>query len=65
MPPALDEIDALLRITPVFRRLAPEDRRRIAQAATVKRYQKGDIRNRVGAALERGRRDAARTRRAP
>lgn len=39
----LDEIDALLRITPVFRRLSPEDRRRIAQAATLKRYQKGDV----------------------
>src|SRR5262245_277890 len=43
MPPAPDEIDALLRVTPVFRRLAPEDRRRIAQVAKVKRYQKGDV----------------------
>jgi CRP-like cAMP-binding protein len=38
-----DEIEAVLRVTPVFRRLMPEDRRRVAQAATVRRYEKGAV----------------------
>lgn len=38
----IEDVDALLRITPVFRRLAREDRVKIAQAATIRRYAKGD-----------------------
>jgi CRP/FNR family transcriptional regulator len=38
-----EEVDALLRSTPVFRRLAPEDRLRIAGAATVRHYARGDV----------------------
>lgn len=36
-----EDVEALLRATPVFRRLAPEDRATVAQAATVRRYEKG------------------------
>jgi CRP/FNR family transcriptional regulator, dissimilatory nitrate respiration regulator len=43
MTESVEDIDALLRVTPVFRRLAPDDRRRIAQAATIRRYEKGMI----------------------
>lgn len=41
MSPDLDELDALLAATPVFRKLSPPDRRTVAQAATLKRYEKG------------------------
>ena len=41
--PTVDEVDALLRITPIFKKLSPEDRRRVAQAASVKRYAKGEL----------------------
>lgn len=40
---SVDEVEELLKITPVFRKLSPEDRRTVAHAATVKRYAKGDI----------------------
>jgi len=36
-----NDIEALLRATPVFKRLAPEDRSTVAQASTVRRYAKG------------------------
>jgi CRP/FNR family transcriptional regulator len=36
-----DDVEALLRATPVFRRLTPEDRATVARASTVRRYQKG------------------------
>jgi CRP-like cAMP-binding protein len=37
------EIEALLRVTPVFQQLAPEDRRRVAEGSTVRKYVKGDV----------------------
>lgn len=37
----LDQLDALLAATPVFRKLSPQDRLTVAQAATLKRYEKG------------------------
>lgn len=37
-----DDADALLRATPVFRRLSPEDRATVAQAAVARRYEKGE-----------------------
>jgi CRP-like cAMP-binding protein len=36
-----DDVEALLRATPVFRRLSPEDRATVAVASTVRRYEKG------------------------
>ena len=41
--PSVDEVDALLKVTPVFRKLSPEDRRTVAQAATIRRFAKGDL----------------------
>jgi Cyclic nucleotide-binding domain len=41
--PSVDEIDAVLRVTPVFRKLTAEDRRTVAQAATIKHYGKGEV----------------------
>ena len=41
--PSLEEVDALLRVTPVFRKLSQEDRRTVAQEATIKRYGKGEL----------------------
>ena len=41
--PSVDEIEALLRVTPVFRKLSAEDRRTVAQAATIKHYGKGEV----------------------
>ena len=38
----LDQLDALLAATPVFRKLSPQDRRTVAQHASLKRYEKGD-----------------------
>ena len=35
------EIEAVLRVTPVFRRLAPQDLHTIAQHAAVRHYDKG------------------------
>jgi CRP-like cAMP-binding protein len=43
MSASLEEIDALLRVTPVFRKLSPEDRRTVAQAATIRHYEKGEL----------------------
>jgi CRP-like cAMP-binding protein len=43
MPTRADEIDEVLRVTPVFQKLAPEDRRKIAEAARLRRYDKGEI----------------------
>src|SRR5687768_10550934 len=39
----LEELDALLRATPVFRRLSLEDRRKVAEAASIRRYDKGEV----------------------
>lgn len=38
----IDEVDALLRVTPVFKKLAATDRQTIALAASIRRYAKGD-----------------------
>ena len=35
------EVEAVLRVTPVFRKLAPQDLHTIAQHATVRQYEKG------------------------
>ena len=43
MPATIDDIDAVLRVTPVFQKLVPEDRRKVAEAAAVRRYSKGQI----------------------
>ena len=37
----VDDVDAILARTPVFRRLAPQDRRRVAEATTVRQYPRG------------------------
>jgi CRP/FNR family transcriptional regulator len=42
MPDGAADAEALLRNTPVFRNLSPEDRRTVARAATVRRYPKGE-----------------------
>lgn len=42
VPTPVEEVDALLRVTPVFRKLSPEDRHTIARAASVRRYARGD-----------------------
>jgi CRP-like cAMP-binding protein len=36
-------IEELLRTTPIFSRLSPDDRRKIAEVATVKQFSRGDI----------------------
>jgi CRP-like cAMP-binding protein len=41
MPLPEQEVEALLRVTPVFRRLAAEDRQTIGRAAHVRRYERG------------------------
>ena len=38
----MPEIEELLRTTPIFSRLSPEDRRKIAGVATVKHFSRGD-----------------------
>jgi CRP-like cAMP-binding protein len=38
----VEDIEAVLRVTPVFRALAPADRRRVAEAATIRHYRKGE-----------------------
>ena len=43
MPSPWEEIDELLRATPVFSRLSPVDRRKIAEAASLRRYPKGTV----------------------
>ena len=42
MSATLEEVDAVLAATPVFRRLSPQDRATVARAATIRRYVKGD-----------------------
>lgn len=42
MPSPVEEVDALLRVTPVFKKLAPDDRQTIARAASIRRFAKGD-----------------------
>jgi CRP/FNR family transcriptional regulator, nitrogen oxide reductase regulator len=37
------EVEAVLKVTPVFRRLSPGDLHTIAQAATVRRYERGQV----------------------
>ncbi|HET7619648.1 MAG TPA: cyclic nucleotide-binding domain-containing protein, partial [Vicinamibacterales bacterium] len=41
MSATIQELDAVLACTPVFSRLALRDRRTIAEAASLKRYHKG------------------------
>ncbi len=41
--PSTEEIEAILRVTPVFRKLATADLHTIAQAAAIRRYEKGDV----------------------
>jgi CRP-like cAMP-binding protein len=43
MEGSTDDIDALLRITPIFRKLAPADRLTVAGVAAVRRYEKGEL----------------------
>ena len=43
MPAKNDELDALLAQTPVFKRLAAADRQKVSEAATLKRYAKGQM----------------------
>ena len=43
MQTTVEEIEALLRVTPVFQQLAPDDRKHVAQASTVRKYGKGDV----------------------
>src|SRR5688572_23102671 len=39
----LEEVEGLLRVTPVFRRLSPDDRRKVAQATSIRRFDKGEM----------------------
>ncbi len=43
MAQGVSEVEAVLKITPVFKRLAPQDLQTIAQAATIKRYERGQV----------------------
>jgi Hemerythrin HHE cation binding domain/Cyclic nucleotide-binding domain len=43
MPATVDEIDGVLRTTPVFQKLSADDRRKIAEVAAVRRYEKGQL----------------------
>jgi CRP-like cAMP-binding protein len=43
MSATVDEIDGVLRATPVFQKLTPEDRRKVAEVAAVRRYARGQI----------------------
>jgi CRP-like cAMP-binding protein len=38
-----EDVDALLRVTPVFKKLKPEDRLTIARASTIRHYARGDM----------------------
>jgi CRP/FNR family transcriptional regulator len=42
MPTTTDEIEALLRMTPVFRRLSAEDRQTVSRASVIRRFARGD-----------------------
>ncbi|HEX6974667.1 MAG TPA: Crp/Fnr family transcriptional regulator [Vicinamibacterales bacterium] len=37
-----EDVDALLRVTPVFKKLKPEDRQTIARVAAIRRYARGE-----------------------
>ncbi len=43
MAQGVSEVEAVLKITPVFKRLAPQDLQTLAQAATIKRYERGQV----------------------
>lgn len=43
MPQTRPDVEAVLKVTPVFRRLAPPDLHTIAQAATARHYEKGQV----------------------
>jgi len=43
MPSSAGEVEAVLKVTPVFRKLSPGDLHTIAQAAAVRRYEKGQV----------------------
>ncbi len=43
MAQGVSEVEAVLKITPVFKRLAPQDLQTIAQAATIQRYERGQV----------------------
>ena len=43
VPVMVDDIDAVLRVTPVFQKLTPEDRRKVADVAAVRRYARGQV----------------------
>src|SRR5688572_30919577 len=38
-----EDVEAVLKVTPVFRKLAESDLKTIARAATVRRYEKGQV----------------------
>ena len=37
------DVEAILRVTPVFQRLSPPDLRTVAEAASIRRYEKGQV----------------------
>jgi CRP-like cAMP-binding protein len=39
----LPDVESVLRVTPVFSKLEPQDRRKVAEAAVIRRYAKGDV----------------------
>lgn len=43
MPSSSADVEALLRVTPVFSRLSTEDRRKVAGAAAIRQYSKGEL----------------------
>ena len=43
MSQAGPDVESVLKVTPVFRRLAPQDLQTIARAATARRYEKGQV----------------------
>ena len=42
MDQSLAEVESILRVTPVFKKLAPQDLHTVAKAARIKRYEKGE-----------------------
>ena len=43
MQPQVDDVEAILKATPVFQRLAPQDLRTVAEAAAIRRYERGQV----------------------
>ncbi len=43
IPPIMTSAEELLRTTPIFSRLAPDDRRKIAAVAAVRAFERGDL----------------------